>query len=51
MVEKRAGRLFTQYPLWKAWRTKTYTSISDGAFIGPTNAYAVEAIADAAHPQ
>lgn len=50
-VKLLADQLFKQYPQWKASRTKTYTSISDGAFIGPTNAYAVEAIADAAHPQ
>ncbi|MEV1069932.1 ABC transporter substrate-binding protein [Streptomyces sp. NPDC050263] len=50
-VKELADRLFKQYPQWKASKTKTCTSISDGAFIGPTNAYAVEAIADAAHPQ
>ncbi|MEU2990435.1 ABC transporter substrate-binding protein [Streptomyces griseoincarnatus] len=46
-----ADQLFKKYPQWAASKTKTYTSVSDGAFIGPTNAYAVEKIADAAHPQ
>ncbi|MFI1708541.1 ABC transporter substrate-binding protein [Streptomyces griseoruber] len=50
-VQQLADQLFQQYPQWEASQTKTYTSISDGAFVGPTNAYAVEAIADAAHPR
>ncbi|MFE7976086.1 hypothetical protein [Streptomyces shenzhenensis] len=50
-VKQLANQLFKQYPQWEASKTKTYTSVSDGAFIGPTNAYAVEKIADAAHPQ
>ncbi|MER6093967.1 ABC transporter substrate-binding protein [Streptomyces bluensis] len=50
-VKQLAGQLFKQYPQWEASKTKTYTTVSDGAFIGPTNAYAVEKIADAAHPQ
>ncbi|MEU9891001.1 ABC transporter substrate-binding protein [Sphaerisporangium sp. NPDC051011] len=50
-VEQLADQLFKKYPQWEASKTKTYTTISDGAFIGPTNAYAVEKIADEAHPQ
>ncbi|MET7320237.1 ABC transporter substrate-binding protein [Streptomyces sp. NPDC005549] len=50
-VDQLANQLFKKYPQWKASRTKSYTSISDGAFIGPANVYAVEKIADAAHPQ
>lgn len=50
-VKQLADRLFKRYPQWAASKTKTYTSVSDGAFLGPANAYAVEEIADAAHPQ
>jgi iron complex transport system substrate-binding protein len=50
-AKQLAEQLFKKYPQWAASRTKTYTSVSDGAFIGPANVYAVERIADAAHPQ
>ncbi|WP_240982360.1 ABC transporter substrate-binding protein [Streptomyces sp. S3(2020)] len=50
-VKQLADGLFKKYPQWEASKTKTYTSVSDGAFIGPTNAFAVEKIADAAHPR
>ncbi|WP_215449652.1 ABC transporter substrate-binding protein [Streptomyces sp. ATCC 21386] len=50
-VKQMADQLFKKYPQWKASKTKTYTTVSDGAFIGPSNVYAVEKIADAAHPQ
>lgn len=46
-----AEQLFRQYPQWEASRTKTYTSIADAAFLGPANVFAVEKIADAAHPR
>ncbi|MER6010649.1 ABC transporter substrate-binding protein [Streptomyces bluensis] len=50
-VKQLADQLFKKYPQWDASKSRTYTAISDGAFIGPANAYAVEKIADAAHPQ
>ncbi|WP_229904723.1 ABC transporter substrate-binding protein [Lentzea cavernae] len=50
-VDQLAGRLFQQYPQWKASKSRTYAVISDGAFLGPANAHAVEKIADAAHPR
>ncbi|MFK0121109.1 ABC transporter substrate-binding protein [Streptomyces sp. NPDC090994] len=50
-AEQLADQLFKKYPQWKASQTRTYTYLSDGAFIGPANVYAVEKIADAAHPQ
>ena len=50
-AKQYAEQLFTRYPQWQASKTKTFVVVSDSAFIGPTNAYAVEKIADAAHPQ
>jgi iron complex transport system substrate-binding protein len=50
-AKQLADQLFTQYPQWEAAKRKTYAVISDGAFIGPANAYAVEKIAHVAHPQ
>jgi iron complex transport system substrate-binding protein len=50
-VAQLADQLFQQYPQWQASKTRTYTTVSDGAFLGPANAYAVEKIADAAHPR
>lgn len=50
-VKRLADQLFAKYPQWSASRTKTYTSLADGAFIGPANVRAVEKIADATHPR
>ncbi|MEV4252461.1 ABC transporter substrate-binding protein [Spirillospora sp. NPDC049652] len=44
-----ARALFAAYPQWSASRTRTYTTVSDGAFLGPLNAWAVERIAKAVH--
>lgn len=44
-----ARALFAAYPQWRASRTGAYTSVSDGAFLGPLNAWAVERIAKAVH--
>ncbi|MEV5570268.1 ABC transporter substrate-binding protein [Spirillospora sp. NPDC052269] len=45
----QARALFAAYPQWSASRTRTYTTVSDGAFLGPLNAWAVERIAKAVH--
>ncbi|HEX7305996.1 ABC transporter substrate-binding protein [Lentzea sp.] len=50
-TEQLAAQLFEKYPQWEASRSRTYAVVSDGAFLGPANAYAVEKIADAAHPR
>ena len=50
-AKQYAEQLFAKYPQWQASKSKTYVTISDSAFIGPMNAYAVEKIADAAHPR
>lgn len=44
-----AKDLFTKFPSWEASRTKTFTTVSDGFYLGPLNPLAVEKIADAAH--
>ncbi|GEE00605.1 iron transporter [Gordonia spumicola] len=49
-LSAEAQRLFAAYPQWSASKTKTYVAVSDGAYIGPANAYAVEKIAAAAYP-
>ncbi|GAA1302035.1 ABC transporter substrate-binding protein [Saccharothrix xinjiangensis] len=50
-ADQLADRLFRQYPQWEASKTRIYATVADGAFLGPANAYAVEKIADAAHPR
>ncbi|MQY08417.1 hypothetical protein ACRB68_65240 [Actinomadura sp. RB68] len=45
-----AARLFAAYPQWAASRTRTYTTVSDGAYLGPLNAWAVEKISKVVHP-
>jgi iron complex transport system substrate-binding protein len=45
-----ADRLFAAYPGWTASRRHAYVTVSDGMFPGPTNAWAIERIARAAHP-
>ncbi|MFC4909677.1 ABC transporter substrate-binding protein [Actinomadura gamaensis] len=44
-----ARALFAAYPQWRASQTRTSTTVSDGAFLGPLNAWAVEKIAKAVH--
>nr|CEL18531.1 ABC transporter (iron.B12.siderophore.hemin), periplasmic substrate-binding component [Kibdelosporangium sp. MJ126-NF4]CTQ98015.1 ABC transporter (iron.B12.siderophore.hemin), periplasmic substrate-binding component [Kibdelosporangium sp. MJ126-NF4] len=44
-----AADLFAKFPNWQASKTRTYTSVSDGIYLGPLNALAVAKIADVAH--
>jgi iron complex transport system substrate-binding protein len=48
-AEALAGDLFAKFPGWQASKTRTYTSVSDGFYLGPLNTDAVRKIADAAH--
>jgi iron complex transport system substrate-binding protein len=48
--DAEARRLFEQFPEWDASRTGTYVVVSDGAEVGPANAWAIEKIARVAHP-
>jgi iron complex transport system substrate-binding protein len=45
-----AQRIFDAYPDWTASKNKAYVAVSDGVYLGPTNAWAIEKIAKAAHP-
>jgi iron complex transport system substrate-binding protein len=45
-----AQRLFDAVPDWTASKNKAYVSVSDGVYLGPANAWAIEKIAKAAHP-
>lgn len=45
-----AKRLFAAYPQWAASKNKAYTVVSDGVYLGPLNAWAVEKIAKVVHP-
>lgn len=47
--ELLAADLFTKFPGWQASRTRTFTTVSDGVYLGPLNVHAVRKIADAAH--
>ena len=49
--EKGAAELFAEYPQWNASRTRTFTTLSDGAYLGPMNAWAVEKLAATLHPR
>jgi len=44
-----AEDLFKKFPGWQASKTKTFTTVSDGFYLGPLNTVAVEKIANAAH--
>jgi iron complex transport system substrate-binding protein len=48
-AEALADDLFEKFPGWQASKTRTYTSVSDGFYLGPLNTDAVRKIADAAH--
>ncbi|POM23152.1 corrinoid ABC transporter substrate-binding protein [Actinomadura rubteroloni] len=45
--DAEAAKLFAAYPQWRASRTRTYTVVSDGVYLGPLNAAGVEKIAAA----
>jgi iron complex transport system substrate-binding protein len=45
-----AAKIFANYPQWEASKTKAFATVSDGMYLGPLNALAIEKIAKAAHP-
>jgi iron complex transport system substrate-binding protein len=47
---EEAAKLFAAYPQWQASKTKTWVAASDGLYLGPENAAAVEKIAKTIHP-
>ncbi|MCO6000102.1 ABC transporter substrate-binding protein [Actinoallomurus rhizosphaericola] len=47
---EEARRLFAAYPQWQASKTGTYAIVSDGVYLGPMNAWAVEKLAKVIHP-
>lgn len=49
-LDAEAEKLFAEYPEWDAAKTQNYVNVSDGVYVGPTNAEAIEKIAKAAHP-
>ncbi|WP_446223100.1 ABC transporter substrate-binding protein [Nocardia sp. IBHARD005] len=49
-LDAEAAKLFAAYPQWNASKTKTYVKVSDGVYLGPANADAIEKIARVAHP-
>lgn len=49
-LDAEARKLFAAYPQWSASKTKTYATVSDGVYLGPANAAAIEKIAGVAHP-
>ncbi|MGP3918593.1 ABC transporter substrate-binding protein [Nonomuraea sp. 10N515B] len=48
--DEEAAKLFAAYPQWAASKSKTYTVVSDGVYLGPLNAWAVEKISKVVHP-
>ena len=48
--DEEAAKMFSAFPLWPASTAKAYTFVSDGAYLGPSNVFAVEKIAAAVHP-
>ncbi|WP_378624976.1 ABC transporter substrate-binding protein [Nonomuraea guangzhouensis] len=48
--DAEAAKLFAAYPNWAAAKSKTYTVVSDGVYLGPLNAGAVEKISKVVHP-
>lgn len=45
-----ANDLFARFPQWTASKERTFTTVSDGFYLGPLNAVAVAKIADVVHP-
>ena len=49
-LDDAARTLFDAYPDWAASRTGSYVTVSDGVYLGPLNALAIEKVAQSAHP-
>lgn len=49
-LDAEAAKLFAAYPQWNASKSKSYVKVSDGIYLGPANADAIEKIARVAHP-
>ncbi|MEU1952462.1 ABC transporter substrate-binding protein [Nocardia rhamnosiphila] len=49
-LDAEAEKLFAAYPQWNASKNKTYVKVSDGIYLGPANADAIDRIARVAHP-
>ncbi|MFR9749919.1 ABC transporter substrate-binding protein [Nocardia sp. 004] len=49
-LDAEAAKLFAAYPQWNAAKNNTYVKVSDGIYLGPANAAAIEKIARVAHP-
>lgn len=49
-LDAEAAKLFAAYPQWNASKNKSYVKVSDGIYLGPANADAIEKIARIAHP-
>ena len=49
-LDAEAAALFAEYPQWDAAKNNRYVTVSDGVYVGPTNAAAIDKIARAAHP-
>ncbi|MBD8585308.1 ABC transporter substrate-binding protein [Frigoribacterium sp. CFBP 8766] len=49
-LDAEAAALFAEYPQWDAAKNNSYVTVSDGVYVGPTNAAAIDKIARAAHP-
>jgi iron complex transport system substrate-binding protein len=46
-----ADKLFREFPQWDAAKNRRYVVLSDSIYLGPSNAFAVERIARAVHPE
>jgi iron complex transport system substrate-binding protein len=46
-----AEKLFKEFPQWPAARNRTYVTLSDSMYLGPSNDLAVERIAERLHPE
>jgi iron complex transport system substrate-binding protein len=46
-----AAKLFDEFPQWDAAKHRRYVVLSDSIYLGPSNAFAVERIARAVHPE
>ncbi|WP_032389145.1 ABC transporter substrate-binding protein [Rhodococcoides fascians] len=49
-LDAEAAKLFAAYPQWTAAQNNSYVKVSDGIYLGPANADAIEKIAKVAHP-
>ncbi len=48
--EDEAAKILQAFPTWEAAKNSSFVAVSDGIYLGPSNVYAIEKLAQELHP-